>query len=112
MRWVLSETRAFKGVLSAREDYCAWTGTRSTDSFLLKAGCNHVRACTDPDFRVSTNHVRRSTVEASEWSKNFLCDIWKKGRKELSIEESIKNREKVHALLPSSLSFAGHAYAN
>jgi uncharacterized coiled-coil DUF342 family protein len=23
MRWVLSETRAFKGVLSAREDYCA-----------------------------------------------------------------------------------------
>jgi hypothetical protein len=26
-RWVLSETHAFKGVLSAREDYCAWIGT-------------------------------------------------------------------------------------
>jgi hypothetical protein len=36
MRWVLSETRAFKGVLSAHEDYCAWIGTRSTASVLLK----------------------------------------------------------------------------
>jgi hypothetical protein len=26
MRWVLSETRDFKSVLSAREDYCAWIG--------------------------------------------------------------------------------------
>jgi hypothetical protein len=25
-RWVLSETRAFKSVLSAQEDYCAWIG--------------------------------------------------------------------------------------
>jgi hypothetical protein len=32
----------------------------------------------------------------------FLFDIWKKGRKEISIEESIKNREKVCALLSSS----------
>jgi hypothetical protein len=32
----------------------------------------------------------------------FLSDIWKKGDKKISIEESIKNREKVCALLPSS----------
>jgi hypothetical protein len=38
MRWVLSETRAFKSVLSSREDYCPWIGARSTDSVLLKAG--------------------------------------------------------------------------
>jgi hypothetical protein len=72
MRWVLSETRAFKSVLSAREDYCAWIDTRITTSVLLKARCNHMRACTNPNFRVSANHVRRSTIEASEWSKKFI----------------------------------------
>jgi hypothetical protein len=29
MRWVFSETRAYKRVLSAREDYCAWIGAQS-----------------------------------------------------------------------------------
>jgi hypothetical protein len=81
MRWVLSETCAFKSVLSAQEDYCAWIGTRSTASVLLKGGCNHVRACTDPNFRVSTDHIQRSTVEALEWSKKFLYDIWKRGKR-------------------------------
>jgi hypothetical protein len=50
MRWVLSETHAFKSVLSIREDYCAWIDARSTASVLLKAECNHVRACTNLDF--------------------------------------------------------------
>jgi aspartokinase-like uncharacterized kinase len=61
-----------------------------------------MKVCTDPDFRVSTDHVRRSTIEASEWYKKFLSDIWKKSGKEISIKESIKNREKVCILLPSS----------
>jgi hypothetical protein len=42
---------------------------------LLKVGCNHVKVCTDPDFRVSTDHVRRSTIQASEWSKKFFSKI-------------------------------------
>jgi hypothetical protein len=29
MRWVFSETRAYKRVLSIREDYCAWIGAQS-----------------------------------------------------------------------------------
>jgi hypothetical protein len=56
MWWVLSETCAFKSVLSAREDYCEWIGARSTTLVLLKVGCNHVKVCTD-DFRVSADHV-------------------------------------------------------
>jgi hypothetical protein len=44
MMWVLSETYAFKSVLSAQDDYCAWIGIRSTASILLKVGRNHVRA--------------------------------------------------------------------
>ena len=71
MRWVLSETHEFKGVLSAREDYCAWIDARSTVSILLKVGYKHVKACTDPDFKVSADNVQRSTVEALEWSKKF-----------------------------------------
>jgi hypothetical protein len=98
MWWMLSETRAYKSVLLAREDYCAWICARST---LLKAGCNLLKICNDPDFKVSADHIRRSTIEASELSKKFLFDIWKKCGKEISIEKTIKNREKVCSLLPS-----------
>jgi hypothetical protein len=66
-----------------------------------------VKGCTNLDSRVSADHVRRLTVEASELSKKFLYKIWKKGGKEISIDESIKNREKVCTLLPSSLPSRG-----
>jgi hypothetical protein len=95
MCWILSETRAYKGVLSTRDDYYAWIGTRSTTSVLLKAGCNHVRTCTEPNFKVSANNVQSSIVEAPEWSKKLLSDIWTKGGKKINIEESMKNKEKV-----------------
>ena len=71
-----------------------------------------MRACTDLDFKVSADHVRRSTAKTLEWSKKVLSEIWKRGGKELSIVESTKNREKVHALLHSSFSFTGHGHAN
>jgi hypothetical protein len=51
IQWILSETRTYRSVFSTKEDYCAWIGTRSTASILLKAGCSHVRSCTDPDFK-------------------------------------------------------------
>jgi hypothetical protein len=112
MRWVLSETRAFKGVLSAQEDYCAWIGARSTASVLLKARCKHMRACTDLDFKVSADHVRRSTAKTLEWSKKVLSETGKRGGKELSIVESTKNREKVCSLLHLTFTFTGHGHAN
>jgi hypothetical protein len=71
-----------------------------------------VRACTDLDFKVSVDHVRRSTAETLEWSKKVLSEIWKRGRKELCIVDSTKNREKVCALLHSSFTFTGHGHAN
>jgi hypothetical protein len=111
MRWVLSDISAFKGVLSAREDYCSWIGARSTALVLLKVGCNHVRDYTDLDFSVSADHVQRSTIEPSEWSKKFLSEIWKRDEKELNIEESINNREKVSTMSPSSLA-SEHAHTN
>jgi hypothetical protein len=66
MRWVLSE-----------KDYCAWIGAQSSTLVLLKAECKHMKTCTDPDFKVSADHVQRSTIEASKWSKKFLSNIWK-----------------------------------
>jgi hypothetical protein len=49
-----------------------------------------MRTCTNLDFKVSIDQVRRSPIEASKWSKKFLSDISKKGGKEICIEESIK----------------------
>lgn len=103
MRWILSEIREYKGVPSTRKDYYTWIGARSTASILLKAGCHHVRACTEPGFEVSANTVRRSTVEASEWGNKFLYDIWTTGRKEVNIEEIAKNKVKVCIGLPFNL---------
>jgi hypothetical protein len=54
-----------------------------------------VKTCNGPDFEVSIDIVRRSTVEASEWGKSSYFYIWTKGGKKISIEESMKNREKV-----------------
>jgi hypothetical protein len=75
MQWVLSENRAYKSFLSAREYYCAWIGARRTTLVLMKAGCIHLRTCTNPDSRVSADHVQRLTVEPSECSKKFLSNI-------------------------------------
>jgi hypothetical protein len=49
----------------------------------------------DPNFEVSMETIRRSTVEDSEWGKKFLSDIWSKGGKEITLEESKKNIDKV-----------------
>jgi hypothetical protein len=95
MQWIFGEVVAFKNILSTRADYCAWIGTQSTASILLKAGCNHMKTCTDLDFEVSIENVWMSTAEASEWGKKFLDDIWSKGGKEISLEESKKLKEKV-----------------
>jgi hypothetical protein len=60
MRSILSEIRAYKIILSTREDYCASIGARSTASFLLKVGYAHMKICIDPDFEVFVDSARRS----------------------------------------------------
>jgi hypothetical protein len=72
MRWVLGETRAFKGVLSAREVYCAWKSARSTALVLLKAGCKHVKACIDPNFNVSANLYKGQLSKLRNGPKNLI----------------------------------------
>jgi hypothetical protein len=39
--------------------------------------------------------MRRSSTEATTWGKKFLLDVWTKGGKEIALEESKKNKEKV-----------------
>jgi hypothetical protein len=112
MRWILKETQAFKDILSDRQDFCDWIGAQSTTSVLLKGECKHVKTCTDPDFNVSADNVRWLTIEASKWSKKFLSEIWKRCGKELSIEECIKNREKVHASSALCFTFVCYVHAN
>jgi hypothetical protein len=70
VRWILNEIHAYKSILSTREDYYTWIGARSTALVILKATCSHMKICTDPDFAVSVDSVRRSIIEASEWSKS------------------------------------------
>jgi hypothetical protein len=72
MCWILSKTHVYRSILSTREDYCAWIGAQSTASVLLKARCNHVRSCTNPNIKVSIDRVRRLTIDALDWSKNVI----------------------------------------
>jgi hypothetical protein len=39
--------------------------------------------------------MRRSSTEATTWGKQFLLDVWTKGGKEIALEESKKNKDKV-----------------
>jgi hypothetical protein len=55
--------------------------------------CTH--ACLDPNFKLSLENMRRSSTEATTWGKKFLLDVWTKGGKEIALEESKKNKEKV-----------------
>jgi hypothetical protein len=55
-----------------------------------------MKACLDPDFKLHVENVRRSVVEDFEWGKKFLSYIWTKGGKEIALEESKKNGEKVY----------------
>jgi hypothetical protein len=54
-----------------------------------------MKTCIDPNFEVSVENVKRSTIEALERGMKFLYDIWSKGGKEIDLEESKKNRENV-----------------
>jgi hypothetical protein len=58
MRWLLNETRAFKSVLSAQEDYFVWIGAQSTASVFLKARCNHLMVWTDPNYSFFGPHSK------------------------------------------------------
>jgi hypothetical protein len=81
MCWILSETRTYKGVLSTQEDYCAWIDARSTTSIMVKAGCHHVKAYSEPDFKVYADKVKRSIIEASEWGKCFYLIYGRKAER-------------------------------
>jgi hypothetical protein len=92
---IYGEVGAFKGVLSIQEHYCAWIGAQSTTSALFGVGYNHVKACTDPNFKIYLENVKWSSTKALDWDKKFLLDVWTKGWKEVALEESKKNNKKV-----------------
>jgi hypothetical protein len=85
MRWILSEIHAYKNILSTREDYYTWIGAQST-LVLPKVGCGHMKICTDPDFKVSVDSVRRSTVEASQWGKSSCLTYGQRAEKKYVLE--------------------------
>lgn len=84
MRWVFSKICMYKRVLSTLEDYCTWIGAQSTALVLLKVNCQHVKACTDPDFEVSVDNVKRSAIDASEWGKSYYLIYGTKAERKLA----------------------------
>jgi hypothetical protein len=95
MKWIDGEVVDFQGVPSTQEDYCTWIEAQSQASVLLGVGYDHVKAYLDPNFMVPLENIRRSSVKSSNWGKKFLIDIWKIKGKEITLEESKKNRKKV-----------------
>jgi hypothetical protein len=45
-----------------------------------------MKTCTDPDFEVSVDSVRRSTVKASEWERNIYPIYGQRVEKEFALK--------------------------
>jgi hypothetical protein len=98
IRWISGKIEAFNEILSDRGDFCAFVGARGAVSLLEKAGCEHAKAVTQPEFSVSDNDINNPSAEATALSGKFYSEIWLKGGREIA-DEAIRKNEESHTAL-------------
>jgi hypothetical protein len=86
VKWIKGEVEAVDEVLSTRGDYCASKGAREIASLLKKAGCEHVRAAIQPEFKLSIHNIKVPLAEASKVGRKFYTNAWLGGDKRLADE--------------------------
>jgi hypothetical protein len=79
IRWISGEAEAFDEILSDRGDFCACIDARGAVSLLEKAGCEHAKAVTQPEFSVSANDIKDPSAEAIALSEKFYSEAWLNG---------------------------------
>jgi hypothetical protein len=84
IRWIKGEAEAFDEILSDREDFCTCIDARGAVSLLEKAGYEHVKAVTQPEFSVSSNYVKDPSAEAIAFSGKFYSEVRVNGGQENS----------------------------
>jgi hypothetical protein len=63
---------------------------------LEKAGCEHVKATTQPGFVLSADDTKDPSAEASTLGRRFYSDVWMKGGHEMADKEIRKNEKESH----------------
>jgi hypothetical protein len=95
IRWISGEDVAFDEILSDRGDFCAFTGARGVISLLEKAGYEHAKALTQPEFSILANDIKNPSAEATALSGKFYSEVWLKGDREITHEAIRKKWEGV-----------------
>jgi hypothetical protein len=75
IQWINGEVEAFEEVLSDRGDFCAFAGAHGATSILEKAGCDHAKAVSQPDFAFSTDDIRNPSAEATTLGGKFSSEV-------------------------------------
>jgi hypothetical protein len=96
VQWISREVEAFDEILSDRGDFCAFAGARGVVAILEKAGCEHVKAATQPGFVFSADDTKDPSAEASSLGGRFYSYVWMKGGHEMADEAIIKNEKESH----------------
>jgi hypothetical protein len=93
IQWIGEEAEAFNEILSDHRDFCAFFGARGIAAILEKAGCEHVKAATQPESILSADNTKDPSVETSTLGGKFYSDVWMKGGREMA-DEAIKRMRK------------------
>jgi hypothetical protein len=58
VKWMEGEVEAFDEVLSTHGDYCTSVGARGVALILEKAGCEHIKAVIQLEFKFSIENIK------------------------------------------------------
>jgi hypothetical protein len=104
VQWINREVETFDEILSDQVDFCTFAGTQGVATTLEKAGCEHVKAATQPEFVFSVEDTKDPSVEASTLGDRFYSDVWMKGGREMADEAIRKKMKKNLTTLKKKLS--------
>jgi hypothetical protein len=84
VQWISGDVEAFDEILSGRGDFCAFAGARGVAATLEKAGCDHVKAATQPEFAFSVEDIKDPLAKASTLGNRLYSNVWMKGGREMA----------------------------
>jgi hypothetical protein len=85
---VEKEVDVLDEVITGHGDFCALVASRGTTAAFIKAGCNHAKAVSRPNFSLSSSDMVDVPVEAQSIGNRFITPIWAKGGRELAGDEA------------------------
>jgi hypothetical protein len=85
-----NEVESLDEVIRGHKNFCALVDSRGTTVAFMKAGCTHAKTVNKPTFNLSMSDIVDIPAEARSIGNRFITQIWVKGARELSGDETRK----------------------